>query len=196
MALTTKQLVSIIIIIGVLAGGLVGDAYMSVQNHSAVPCLGCLGLSPVSGEFEEWWIDYPEGHVKEGQPVGHPSWILEALDEYEMIILFFWQDECPPCEKQWEDMKDAGLVSGSEANGKLIKYTEIAYLYSLDVADPKHNYRDIMYDIYDPEGYRQGTPTTVFLVTLHDNNIGWYSQKGYVDPDDVEAIMWVGLNIH
>lgn len=194
MAFTTKQLVSIILIIGLLTGGLVGGAYVYIQDHSAVPCLGCLGLSPISGEFEEWWIDYPEGHKDEGKPVGHPNWILDALDEYEMIILFFWQVACPDCDRQWEDMKDDGLVKGTEASGELNIYTEIAYLYSLDVNDDQ-KYRSAMYT-YDPQGIKQGTPTTVFLVTLPGNDIGWYSYKGYMDPDDVEGIMLVGLNIH
>ncbi len=194
MVLSTQQLVSVIIILGLLIGGTVGGAYLHIQTNSSVTCLGCLGLSPISGEFEEFWVDYPDDHAKAGQPVGHPNWILDALDEYQVIVLFFWQIGCEPCDAQWEDMKDNDLVKGTEETGKLKKYADIAYLYSLDINDdPK--YRSAMYT-YDPDGARQGTPTTVFLLKLDINTVGWYSYKGYMDAETVEGIMTIGLNMH
>jgi len=193
MVLSTKQWVSVIIIVGLLAGGVLGGAYVYVQDHSSVPCLGCLGLSPLSGEFEDWWIEYPEDHSKAGQEVGHPDWVLQELKEKEMVLIFFWQVACGPCEDQWEDMKDEGLVSGTEQDGELEKYTDIVSLYSLDIGKP--NYRSAL-ETYDPQGYNLGTPTTTFLVTLHSGEIGWYSYKGQMDADTVESILTIGLNIH
>ncbi len=194
MVLSTKQWVSIIIIIGLLVGGVMGGAYVYVQGHSSVPCLGCLGLSPLSGDFEDWWTEYPNDHAKAGQSVGHPSWILDALKEKDMVLLFFWQVGCGPCVLQWEDMVDEDLVSGTEEDGKLVKYTEIVNFYSLDINE-KDIYKSALHT-YDPQGSSYGTPTTTFLVTLHDDEIGWYSYKGQMDADTVENILTIGLNIH
>ncbi|MCK5560607.1 MAG: hypothetical protein KAJ51_08445 [Thermoplasmata archaeon] len=143
-----------------------------------------LATTVLSPPQRNWWVNYPEGHVEASQGVEHPTWILDELDEYKAIVLFFWQVGCGPCETQWDDMKDEGLVKGTINGGALDRYSDQAKLYSLDInADAK--YRDAMYT-YDPQGQMQGTPTTVILTKLSDGDIGWYSYKGIMDVEDLD----------
>jgi hypothetical protein len=76
----------------------------------------------------------------------------------------------------------------------MILYADITALYSLDI-NKRDIYKSALHT-YDPQGYDYGTPTTTFLVNLHDNEIGWYSYKGQMDADTVENILTIGLNIH
>jgi hypothetical protein len=111
-----------------------------------------------------------------------------------MVLLFFWQVGCGPCEAQWNDMVDEDIVAGTEQDAELLLYADITALYSLDINE-KDIYRSAL-QTYDPQGANFGTPTTTFLVNLHDGEIGWYSYKGQMEAKTVENILTIGLNIH
>jgi hypothetical protein len=141
---------------------------------------------------KEWWVDYPEGHLKESDSVEHPNWIIDELNDYDAVILFFWQAGCGPSETQWEEMKSIELVKGSMEDGKLDQYKDVALLLSLDI-NIEDLYRAALH-VYDPQGMNYGTPTTVVLTELANGDIGWYSYKGQMDVDDLKDYIRNAIN--
>ena len=115
-----------------------------------------------------------------------------------LVMIFIWGPACPPCERQWKDMRARGLVAGEEDGGQLIKYTESVAFYSLDASTSSNG--ETAAEVYNPSATPAGTPTTIFATHMKDesgkNVIGWYSQKGYMDPTAVENVLTVALNMH
>ncbi len=46
---------------------------------------------------QDWWVEYPDYHNESTEEVDHPDWIIDELDEYDVVVLFFWQVGCGPC---------------------------------------------------------------------------------------------------
>ncbi|MCD6461375.1 MAG: hypothetical protein J7L61_01375, partial [Thermoplasmata archaeon] len=180
-----------------LVASAVGGGYHLVYERNRITCLSCLSLQPVAGDFEGWWTTYPEGSPRAGQEVEHPAEVAEALGEYDVVMVFFWQTGCSGCEKQWKEMRESGLVTGNEANGRLDKYKEVAVLFSVDLTsgNPEYSkniqwfyiYATAFHDISDPKD-PPSVPLTVF-VTHHEGEIGWYGYEGPMPAEDVDGIL-------
>lgn len=165
--------------------GAYGGGYESVDRLASVKCLGCLGLDPRVPGFKEFWTVYPDGHIKAGEPVPHPSLVTEELNKNgtDLLILFYWTQGCVPCAEQWEDMVKEKIAVGTEENGKEGSRYEGSRIISVDAAQDMDLFRT-----YTPKGTENGVPMTVFLFEK-DDGVHWYSHYGKMDVDDVNAMI-------
>jgi len=189
--LTDNQVFMVFFTFILLLGTIAMGAYSYAKSQSEITCFSCLGLYPEAGEFEDWWTKYPDGHVNAGEKVNHPFWIDDDLESHNAVMLFFSTPSCSGCDQQWEDMSDAGLVSGSKLDGELTKFNEFVKFYTLD-ANVEKNYNTLK--VYDPEGRNYGVPVTVFLTNMKSGQIGWYSYKGPLPAGDVAAILEIAIH--
>jgi hypothetical protein len=151
-------------------------AYNKSRDLNESTCLGCLALNPIVKSFSGFWIEYPGGYGKEGS-VSHPSWAVDELNKGKVVMLFFWYHGCEPCSRQWNEMKNAGIVNGSEGNGRMGgSYEKNITLFSIDIINSE---RKDAIKIYIPGGYVV-TPTTAVL-TMHNESILWYAFQGPAD---------------
>jgi hypothetical protein len=182
--------------LGALAFGSQEGGYDEVKALASVKCLGCLGLNSVVPGFEEFWTDYPEGHEKEGQPVDHPDFILDAFerDDVALIVLFYWTPGCVPCAEQWKAMEKEGITSGPEDGGREGEKYQGMLLYSLNAAEFGSYEIDVygtIYSIvpndlfwtyhYNGDPYQNGVPDTVFIFE-RDGEIFWWMWYGKEMP--------------
>ena len=156
-SLTTRQLVSIIIIMGLLIGGVLGGAYLYVKNSSSATCLGCLGLNP----FTEMKFTF-----KTANGADHPDFVLEKLGDKPLFIEYTQPDElCSSCKKMRPKVED------------LIKnYDDEIDFIIIDVSNPSssnYNYRDSfhVYDVENIHGGNFATPTFVIITLGYDDGI-------------------------
>ncbi|MEA2054243.1 MAG: hypothetical protein U9O96_03885 [Candidatus Thermoplasmatota archaeon] len=172
------QVIGIAIALVLFTGG-VYTSYEKSRNLNEATCLGCLALNPIVKSFSGFWVEYPEGYDKEGNNVPHPSWVVDELSKGKVVMLFFWYHGCDPCSRQWSDMKNAGIVEGSEENGCMDeRYKKNITLFTVDIINSER--KDVI-KIYTPKG-DIGAPTTVIL-TLKDGNVLWYAFQGPAGGD-------------
>jgi hypothetical protein len=100
--------------IGTWAFGSSSGGYEQVDKLASIKCLGCLGLDPVVPGFSEFWIEYPEDHVKEGQEVDHPQEVIDILDDedVDLFILFFCDAADDPVGYYTTYVAPTGLENG------------------------------------------------------------------------------------
>jgi len=165
--------VALIISIIVLAVGF-HQAYEKSKILNESRCLGCLALLPKAEKFNGFWIEYPSAFNKKGTPP-IPEWLLNESRK-NVVILFFWYKGCDPCREQWEDMVRAGIVVGSEENGRMAdNYTNVSIM-TIDIINDENGY---LLNLFTPEGKPPSTPTTVILFTKNDTY--WYAFSGKAD---------------
>ncbi len=163
------QVLSLGITFTLLVSGIGLGGYALSKRITLVPCYGCMALNPRFTPFK--------GFSTEN--VSHPDWMIDTLKDGKVVFIFLWQIGCDPCEAQWDAMKNAGIVKGTEENGEIgDRYKDEVKLFSLNSV--RDNGTEAM-NTYNPGG---GTPTTVILTLVKDNEtnevkIGWYSFAGY-----------------
>lgn len=156
----------------ILISGIGFGGYVLSKRITSVPCYGCMALNPKFTPFK--------GFSTEN--VSHPDWVIDTLKDENIVFIFLWQIGCDPCEAQWNDMKNAGIVKGFEENGEIgDKYNDEVKLFSLDAGSITDQRGEEAMNIYNLGG---GTPTTIILTLVKDNEtnevkIGWYSFMGY-----------------
>lgn len=146
-------------------------AYDSAKKLNIARCLGCIAMEPKVEKFKEFWIEYPKYYVKKGIP-SHPEWIINESKE-KILMLFFWAPACEPCERQWEEMKKAGMVEGSEEHGRMTENFSYVKLFSINAPYDK---KGDAIRIYTAKG-DVSTPTTVILFNKN-GTIYWYAFSG------------------
>ncbi len=138
-------------------------------------CLGCIALLPKASKFHGFWTEYPPFFHKKGLPQ-LPQWLLNESKNH-VVILFFWYKGCDPCKAQWEDMVKAGIVVGSEENGKMAaNYSKNVSIITIDIV--KSEFGNLL-EIFTPAKATPSTPTTVILFTT--NQTYWYAFSGRAD---------------
>jgi hypothetical protein len=182
--------------LGGLGIGSQKGGYDEVKALASVKCLGCLGLNSVVPGFKEFWTAYPEGHIKEGQPVDHPDFILDALDsdDVDLIVLFYWTQGCVPCAAQWKAMEKDGIASGEEEGGREGEKYQGMLMYSLDAGNFDEYEIDVLGNSYsivpnelfwtyhiNGDPYMNGVPDTVFIFES-DGEIYWWMWYGQEMP--------------
>ncbi|MGA1848123.1 MAG: hypothetical protein ACMUHB_02170, partial [Thermoplasmatota archaeon] len=167
--------------IGAWALGSSDGGYDQVEKLASVKCLGCLGLDPVIPPFEGFWIEYPEGHAKDGQEVLHPEMVLETIDDedVDILVLFFWTQGCVPCAEQWEEMVDEDIASGPEDGGREGPRFDRFIMISFDAAPTEG--RDLYYTYRGPTGLETGVPMTTFIFRGPEGDVQWYSHYGKME---------------
>ncbi len=171
------QIIGITIALAFFVGGWY-TAYEKSADLNESTCLGCIALNPVVPSFSEFWVEYPEDYTHHGN-VTHPRWVIDELNKGKVVMLFYWYHGCEPCARQWNDMKNMGIVEGSESDGKMTgMYAENITLFTIDVINDEK--KDTI-KIYTPKG-DIGTPTTVIL-TMKNGSILWYAFQGPADGD-------------
>jgi len=192
----------------IMGAGLSYDAYDHGRDIGEAICLGCLGLDPEAQTFEDFWVEYPPGHrdafnpgkSNEGKLPDHPNFILDTLQEFDMVILFFWYTGCVPCANQWEDMKANGTVGGEEWDGWMTVHEDRIKLYTLDIIESENNYRNVdgeeLLLTYDADGRSPGAPVTTFIIQYDDGSVGWWSHDGRMrDMSQIDDVIEGGLAI-
>ena len=166
------------------------EGYEITKSQNEVLCLGCLALDPVVDEFEGFWVEHPE----DDKIPKHPGWVKDELGKKKVVFIFLWDDGCTPCDEQWDDMKDAGLVKGSEDDGEMAKYTGNVTLFSLKASDNDRGSE--ARDIYDPNGGGHGTPNSIFLTKEgnSETTIYWWAGEGKMKASDVDEVINAGLD--
>jgi len=174
-----------ILMIVVLVGGLAAGGYEVSDGNNGVKCLSCLALVPsLSGA----WSD---------SPLDHPNEVMSDLDSGKIALLFFWQPSCGACDKQWEDMKDYGLVTGTEQQGRMAKYDSEVELHSVNARDDPYTDWFREYASAFPED-DWATPMTS-IVFKDGSSIYWFSEIGYEEgkkmtPEDIESLLNEAMN--
>jgi len=170
------QAVGIIIALALFVSGWY-TAYDKSTDLNESTCLGCIALNPIVSPFSEFWVEYPKGYSREGN-VPHPQWVIDELNKGKVVMLFYWTHGCVPCKKQWDDMKKAEIVDGSESNGYIGKrYENNITLFSIDAGTGEGG--DTL-KIYTPKNKEPVTPTTVIL-TMKNGSVLWYAFQGPAD---------------
>jgi thiol-disulfide isomerase/thioredoxin len=171
-----------------VVGGIFGGYIHSKKINSAV-CYPCLGL-----EQKFITIEFVNFSTKE---VAHPQWVKDKLKD-EAVFIFIWATSCESCERQWEDMKSAGIVEGEESNGKTsANYTNNVELYSLDY-DTDHRATEVI-QAYHPSPQSAGLPFTVIITLVKENNavkLGWYAFVGFVESSSLKKIIESAIYYH
>jgi len=137
-------------------------------------CLGCIALLPKASAFKGFWVEYPTFFHKKGSPA-LPDWLINESRQH-VIMLFFWYKGCDPCKAQWDDMVHAGIVVGSEENGKMAANYSNVSLITIDIVNDE---RANLLKIFTPAKSTPSTPTTVILFTT--NQTYWYAFSGKAD---------------
>jgi hypothetical protein len=180
---------ALIISIAWLLIGLNLSGYEETRRQNDVLCLGCLALEPVADDFEDFWVEHPD----DNKVPKHPQWVKDELADNKVVFIYLWSQGCVPCEEQWEDMKDEGLVKGTEDDGEMAKYTSDVVLYSLDAGSEERGKEAIQ--IYDPNQGSHGTPTSIFLTMVDPEEGGdgstiyWWAGEGKLTPGDVDDVL-------
>jgi len=161
------------------------DGYDETRRQNDILCLGCLALEPVAEGFDGFWVEHPE----DDKVPDHPDWVRDELEDKKVVFIFLWSQGCVPCEEQWDDMKDDGLVRGTEQDGEMAKYTNDVVLFSLDAGSDPEGEEAI--GIYDPNQGSHGTPTSIFLTKegSAQTTIYWWSAEGKMKSSDVEHVI-------
>jgi len=178
------------------AGSLGLGAYSHTKSEAEVTCLSCLALVPNMEGFDgNWWVKYPDSYEAAGKKVSHPDFVKSALGSHKAVMIFLWQDACPGCEEQWEDMVDYGTVQGTEKKGTMAMYKDQAKLYTLNVKTDTSG--KLAFEAYGRVKGTQGTPTTVILHKMPSGSIGWYAFVGWThdsEPEMVDNILTLALS--
>jgi len=174
--------------IGSWAIGSNDGGYEQVEKLASVKCLGCLALDPILPPFEGFWIEYPEGHVKEGEEVTHPEAVLGTIgdEDVNIFVLFFWTQGCVPCAEQWDEMVEEKIASGPEDGGREGGRFERFRMTSFDAAEKEGRE---LYDTYIPTGLETGVPMTTFIFRGPEDDIQWYSHYGKMDVREFIVIV-------
>jgi len=152
-------------------------AYNKSKTLNESICLGCIGLNPIVESFSEFWVEYPRGYGKEGN-VSHPQWVIDELNKGKIVMLFFWYHGCEPCSRQWNDMLHAGIVEGTEENGKIgVAYKNNVTLLTIDTINSE---RKDSIKLYNPSKKEDYNPTTA-IITMKNGSILWYAFQGPAD---------------
>ena len=167
----------IIALLILVAGGF--NTYLTSQRLNENTCLGCLALIPRVAPFTEFWYYYPNSYgSRAGEVVQHPPWVVEEVNNGSTVMLFFWYHGCKPCKQQWDDMKEIGLVDGTEEKGRMNStYAPNVTLINIDVINSE---RKSSRKVYAPPGQEDFTPITV-IVTGNASGFAWYSFQGPAD---------------
>lgn len=171
------------LLIGANLGG-----YESTRLQNEVLCLSCLGLDPAAEDFEGFWVEHPDT----GKVPKHPDWLEDELDGKKAVFIFTWDYGCKACDVQWEDMKDAGLVSGDKSDPTLEKYTDDLVLLCLRSSDEEDKRGSEAKDIYDPNmDTGPGDPMSLFFTLEEDTDdpIYWWGTEGKMKAGDVETVI-------
>jgi len=169
----------IIALVILIAGGV--NTYMTAQRLNESTCLGCLALNPRVAPFTELWYNYPDSYdSKAGKEVTHPPWVVEEVNNGSTVMLFFWYHGCQPCKQQWDDMKEFGLVDGTEEDGHMTSaYASNVTLINIDVINSE---RTGSRKIYAAPGQEDFTPITA-IVSGNASGFAWYAFTGPADGD-------------
>ncbi len=173
----------------VLGAGL--DGYEKTKLQNDVLCLGCLALDPKAEDFEGFWVEHPE----DGKVPQHPDWVEDDLENKKAVFIFLWSKGCVPCQEQWDEMKEKGLVEGEEKDGTLAKYTQDVSFYTLDAGSEGKGKEAI--DIYDPNGGSSGTPQSIFITTSEDTNdtaVYWWAAEGKIKTSLAETVIEAAID--
>ncbi len=149
-------------------------AYEKSKLLNESRCLGCIALLPKASAFKGFWVEYPTFFHKKGSPA-LPDWLINESRQH-VIMLFFWYKGCDPCKAQWDDMAHAGIVVGSEENGKMAANYSNVSLITIDIVNDE---RANLLKIFTPAKSTPSTPTTVILFTT--NQTYWYAFSGKAD---------------
>jgi len=183
---------------GLLLMGLGLGAYATTQRINDNLCLGCLALNPKPADFNGFWVEYPGRHKDSGDLPDHPQWVRNELDKKKVVFIYLWSDPCQSCEEQWDDMKDRDIVDGEEQenDAKMSdRFSGDVVLFSLDANDDGRGTDSQA--VYDPDGDKRQTPTTIILTTSKDSgddNIYWYSDNTKLKAKLVEEILNAGID--
>ena len=164
------QALALCVVFALLVSGVGLGGYVLSKRISSVPCYGCMGLNPQFIPFKGFLT----------KNVSHPDWVIDTLEDGKVVFIFLWGTGCGPCDAQWNDMKNAGVVKGSEGNGEIgDRYVDDVKLFSLN---PVGDCGIDAMNTYNPGG---GDPTTVIITLVKDNKtdkvvIGWYMFEGYL----------------
>ncbi len=162
------------------AGAIV--AYETAQQFNENRCWGCLALDPAGTAFDGFWNTYPSLYgSRAGSTVSHPAWIRGALNDSQVVMLFFWYTGCSSCKALWDKMRDKGTVTGSEANGDVTLAN--VTLYSIDFLYGDNETRGDAFDVYT---ITRGAPTTVVLYEK-EGGVRWYAFEGATYPTDTDG---------
>ncbi len=165
-----KKITFLIVALIILSAGIY-FGYEKVKALNIARCLGCIAMEPKAEKFKNFWVEYPSSYEMNGIPP-HPSWLVNESRE-KVVMLFFWGPACHPCELQWNAMKNAGIVKGSEENGSFTENFSYAKLFSINQPyDEKGN----IITLYTSDR-STGTPTTVILFEKN-GTVYWYAFSG------------------
>jgi len=142
---------------------------------------------PVGSGPEDWWIAYPDQHLKAGSTVGHPTWALDPLKEKPVMILIH-SSGCFHCISQEAEIKK---VLGDLGN-------DLTYLDVLAERDFERAWTGL--EIYDPGGSPRLIPVTVFLTLVAgpdgDAEVAWHSAIGHKDERWIRSYLSDAIALH
>ncbi len=128
----------------------------------------------------DFWVTYPSAHPLAGQPVAHPSWVLDALDQRVVMILDH-SEGCYPCVQQTAICKKVYDAHSGQ----------IAFFDLLSGQDEPR--ASEAFAAYDPTGGVHYIPLTIVLTKVKDAGgktvIGWHSWEGVIDEQNLDS--WI-----
>lgn len=137
---------------------------------------------------DDWWIDYPDQLTKAGDPVSHPSWVLDPLDTKPVVLLVHTNTGCEGCVEQEADMEEALADYGDG----------ITYIDLTTATDSDKTYE--AFDIYYPHDSIKNYPLTVFVTLIKDGegnvSVAWHSDEGATGDEWIRDYMRDSIFYH
>jgi len=143
------------------------------------------GVGSGAGDF---WINYPSGHPQSGQPISHPQWVLNSL-ENSCVLLVIHRTGCYWCQAQADRVIELGN-----------KYKDSLTFYDLDLElggdVESKGYEAIA---YDPDGDPHYIALTAIITSIDNNGSVeyiWHGWEGDMDKSDLEGWIKDGIYSH
>jgi len=183
---STKKIISVAIIALVVIAMALFFLLRTPSEEDRATTEGYVPKHGVGSESDNFWVNYPPNHPQSGQPVSHPQWVLDSL-ENNCVLLVIHRTGCDWCQPQADRVIELGN-----------KYKNSLTFYDLDLTlggDVENKGYEAI--TYDPDGYPHYIALTA-IVTLIDNNGSveccWHGWGGDMDKSELEG--WVKDGIY
>ncbi|NYT02009.1 MAG: thioredoxin family protein [Methanosarcinales archaeon] len=152
---------------------------------SAAPIAAASAEFSVGSGADDWWIDFPDGHVSSGSEVSHPQWLLDALQDGPVLI--YAHKQCSYCAPQEEALDE--LLPEYEGQ---IDFIDV----DAEKGDPKSG----EVAIYDPDGGPHYVPLTIVATLVEDQDgnvaVGWHSSEAVTGKDWIQSYIEDAIYYH
>jgi hypothetical protein len=176
---------SLIIFISLLLSGCTTNEIKNNNSNDVDWLPNHLPVHSFGGNSNDFWIEYPENHIKSSESFTHLSWVNDSLEQGCMLFVVH-KTGCVSCQPQADR-----VISLAES------YKEHIVFHDLDITLggllEERAYDSYLYDPDGPPGYI--ALTGIFTLINNSGNIefGWHSWERDVNYKVMEEWLKDGI---